>query len=197
MPDLNFSEKIILENNFTKLSPLEIEDVPNLLPVILRNNNLLKYSSQPVNSEEGLTEYIKTGLADKKKQSQYAFIIFDKRKNEFAGSTRFANISNKDKRLEIGWTWIGQKFQGTGLNKNNKFLMLQYAFEILGFERVELKTDARNLQSRRAMEKIGAKYEGLLRSYTLMSDGYRRDTVYYSILKNEWQGVKENIFNGF
>ena len=125
---------------------------------------------------------------------RYPFLIFDKQQQQYAGSTSFGNISNPNARIEIGWTWIGTNFQRTGLNRANKFLMLQYAFETLGFERVELKTDGRNLQSRTAMEKIGATPEGILRSHTVMSDGYRRDTHYYSILKSEWHKIKRDIF---
>ena len=86
-----------------------------------------------------------------------------------------------------------ERFQGTGLNKNCKFLMLQYAFEQFAAERVEFRSDSRNAKSRRAMEKLGAKYEGELRSHLLMNDGYRRNTVYYSILKAEWETIKETI----
>jgi RimJ/RimL family protein N-acetyltransferase len=114
---------------------------------------------------------------------------------EYAGSTSFANVSNRDKRLEIGWTWIGKKFQKTGLNRNGKLLMLQYAFETLQFERVELKTDERNMASRTAIEKIGGKFEGILRSHMVVKDGFRRNTVYYSILSKEWPGVKTNLLN--
>ena len=122
--------------------------------------------------------------------TEWGSIIFDKVKNVYAGCTSFANISNKDKRAEIGWTWIGKDFQKTGLNRHCKFLLLRYMFEHLGFERVEFRTDERNIQSRTAMEKMGAKYEGALRSHTLMNDGFRRTTVYYSILKEEWNKLR-------
>ena len=91
-------------------------------------------------------------------------------------------------------TWFGKSFQRTGLNRNVKFLMLRYAFEALRFERVELKTDERNQQSRLAIEKIGGRFEGILRSHVLMPDGFRRNTVYYSILKSEWPAIKKDIF---
>ncbi|MEO1260519.1 MAG: GNAT family protein [Bacteroidota bacterium] len=191
----DFNKVVVLENNRVKLSPLLGDHYSHLLPIALNNIGLLKYSPTLIDTEEKYKAYFETALSVKTNHVRYPFIIFDKLKNKYAGSTSFGNISNKDQRLEIGWTWIGRDFQGTGLNKNCKFLLLKYAFEELGFMRVELKTDARNQQSRRAIEKIGAKYEGLLRSHTLMSDGFRRDTVYYSILKNEWPQVKRNIFN--
>ena len=108
--------------------------------------------------------------------------------------TSFGNISTKDRRLEIGWTWIDKESQGTGLNKYCKHLMLSHAFEKLIMQRVEFKTDNRNNQSKKAIEKIGGTFEGILRSHTLMLDGYRRDTAYYSILKNEWDRINNTIF---
>jgi len=149
-----------------------------------------------MNSTE-LKEFINTSLEDRKRNFRYSLTIIQKASGEIAGSTSYANISAKDKRLEIGWTWLGKKFMGTGLNKECKFLLLQYAFEHLKFERVEFKTDVLNKASRKALEKIGAKEEGVLRSHTLMHDGRRRDTIYYSILANEWTNLKNTIFNNY
>ena len=190
--DLN--KNIILENDRAILRPLIAEDWQLLLPIATADKTLMRYSPSQTHNEFYLKEYISTALAAKKDGIRFPFIIFDKQKNEYAGCTSFGNISNKNLRVEIGWTWIGKPFQGTGLNKACKFLMLSYAFETLEFERVELKTDGRNKQSRRAIEKIGAQYEGTLRSHTVMSDGYRRDTVYYGLLKSDWQSVKKDIF---
>ncbi len=114
--------------------------------------------------------------------------------NQYAGSTSFYAVSNKDERLAIGATWIGKPFQRTGLNRNMKFLMMQYAFETLNFARVELHTDARNQQSREAIKGIGGIEEGILRHFTVMTDGFRRDTVCFSILKNEWTDLKQTVF---
>jgi RimJ/RimL family protein N-acetyltransferase len=135
-----------------------------------------------------------SAIEDRRKLAKYSFAIFDKEIEKYAGSTSFGNISNSDQRLEIGWTWIGKEFQRTGLNRNCKFLLLQYCFKILEFERVEFKTDSRNLQSRKAIEEIGGTLEGEFRSHSIMSDGHRRNTVYYSILKNEWPALKNSIF---
>jgi len=131
------------------------------------------------------------------KELKYPWAIYDKKAEAYAGCTSYLNISAVNSRLEIGSTWIGEEFQRTGLNRACKFLLLSYAFEDLGWERVELKTDSRNEQSKTAIQKIGAQYEGKLRSHTLMSDGYRRDTVYYSILKPEWPRIKSVIFSGY
>ncbi len=188
-----FDKDIILENSTALLRPLQISDFNNLLKVATEDKNLLEFSPKPVYSKILLTDYIENAITERKKKSRYYFIIFDKRKNAYAGSTSFLNISNIDSRLEIGSTWIGKDFQRTGLNRNCKYLLLGFAFEELDAERVELKTDERNTASRNAIEKIGGKFEGILRSHTLLYDGFRRNTVYYSILKNEWGHLKANF----
>ena len=192
----DLTKNITLENDRVILQPLTTEDWQLLLPIATADKTLMQYSPSRTYNETYLKEYIDTALKAKNTGVRFPFTIFDKQKNEYAGCTSFGNISNKNLRVEIGWTWLGKEFQGTGLNKACKFLMLSYAFETLEFERVELKTDTRNKQSRRAIEKIGGQYEGILRSHTLMSDGYRRDTVYYGLLKSDWQSVKNDIFKG-
>ncbi|HUZ59889.1 MAG TPA: GNAT family protein [Hanamia sp.] len=188
-----FDQEIILENSSALLRPLQLSDFNNLLKVATEDKNLLQFSPNPVHSKILLTDYIENALEERKKKNRYYFTIFDKKKNAYAGSTSFLNISNVDSRLEIGATWIGRDFQRTGLNRNCKYLLLGFAFEELGAERVELKTDERNSVSRNAIEKIGGKFEGILRSHTLMYDGFRRNTVYYGILKNEWENLKANF----
>jgi N-acetyltransferase len=191
--DFPFEEEIILENAAVILRPLQISDINNLVNIATEDKDLLRFSPKPVYSESLLRDYIQNAMEERNNKTRYYFIIFDKTKNAYAGSTSFLNISNADSRVEIGATWIGKAFQRTGLNRNCKFLLLSYAFEELGAERVELKTDERNTASRNAIEKIGGKFEGILRSHTLMYDGYRRNTVYYGILKDEWKDLKANF----
>ena len=188
-----FEKEIILENTAVLLRPLKISDFNNLVNIATADKNLFQFFPKAVYSETLLRDYIDNAMEERKNKTRYYFIIFDKKKNTYAGSTGFLNISNADSRVEIGSTWIGKEFQRTGLNRNCKFLLLSYAFEELGAERVELKTDERNTASRNAIEKIGGKFEGILRSHTLMHDGYRRNTVYYGILKNEWEYLKNNF----
>jgi len=195
--NFDISQNIILENDRSLLRPLVPEDIEHLLPIATKDKDLMDFSPSEIHRPELIQAYLDTALVAKASGIRYPFIIFDKQKNQYAGSTSFGNMSNKNSRLEIGWTWIGKEFQRTGLNRNNKFMMLCYAFEKLDCLRVELKTDTRNIQSRTAMKKIGATEEGVLRSHTVMSDGYRRDTIYYSILKNEWEGIKNTIFKGY
>lgn len=189
-----FENNIVLEDKRVRLERLSEEHLVPLLPIAQSQPDLLQYSPSPFGSKDKLNEYIEISFTDFANRTRYAFAIFDKEKQAYAGSTSFGNISNKNQRLEIGWTWIGKNYQRTGLNRHCKFLLLQYAFEQLEWLRVELKTDARNLQSQKAIERIGGTYEGTLRSHTLMNDGHRRDTMYYGILRSEWEGVKNSVF---
>lgn len=188
-----FDIDIVLENNFALLRPIKAIDVENLLSVATKDKDLLQFSPKPISNENLLKKYIYKAIEDRKNNNRYAFCVFDKSKDAYAGSTSFLNISNADDRLEIGSTWYGKDFQRTGLNRNCKYLLLEYAFEKLGTVRVEFKTDERNTASRTAIEKIGGQFEGILRQHTLMYDGFRRNTVCYSILKSEWLNLKEHF----
>lgn len=188
-----FEEEIVLENERALLRPVQEEDIENLLSIAIADPRLLQYSPAPVYSKELLAKYIHQAISLRNLHQRYTFTVFDKRENAYAGSTSFLNISNTDSRLEIGATWYGKLFQGSGLNKECKYLLLNYAFDTLGAERVELKTDERNIASRKAIEKIGGKFEGILRSHTLLYDGFRRNTVYYGILKDEWNKSKDQF----
>jgi RimJ/RimL family protein N-acetyltransferase len=185
-----FDQQIILENAFALLRPINEADIDNLLSVATKDKDLLEFSPMPIYTRELLKKYIDKAIDNRRNKNRYAFVVFDKTKNAFAGSTSFLNISNADDRLEIGGTWYGKEFQRTGLNRNCKYLLLEYAFDHLNAERVEFKTDERNLASRKAIEKIGGQFEGILRRHTLMYDGFRRNTVCYSILKSEWNGLR-------
>lgn len=185
-----------LENDFVKLSLLDLSNYEYLIPTA-KQDKLIQFSPSDIATPEALKTYVQDAVDKYYHKTAIPFIVFDKQKRQFAGSTRFGNIDWKNKVLHIGWTWIGKEFQGTELNKNMKFLMLQYAFETLNFEKVEFRIDERNSQSRKAVEKIGAKLEGILRKDTLMLDGFRRNTCCYGILIEEWKNVKTLCFRGF
>ena len=187
---------LTLENAFVKLSILDLSNYKCLLP-ISNEKDLICFSPSDISSPEKLKAYVQTAVDGYYHKKTIPFLIYDKRKQAYAGSTRFGLINSKNKVLHIGWTWIGTNFQGTGLNKQMKFLMLQYAFETLEFEKVEFRIDERNKKSRKAVEKIGAKLEGILRKDTLMTDGFRRSTCCYGILKEEWQLIKVALFEDF
>ena len=165
-----FDKEIILENNRASLTPLKAEDIYEL-DKIAYEPSIWQLGMSNIREKKDLEEYIATALREKAGKTAYPFLIFDKQTNSVAGSTRYGDISFEHKRLEIGWTWIHPKHQGQGLNKACKFLLLQFPFEQLQFNRVKLKTDVLNQQSQRAMRKIGAKEEGVFRSHQIYRMG--------------------------
>jgi RimJ/RimL family protein N-acetyltransferase len=124
---------------------------------------------------------------------QLPFAIVETGKDRVVGSTRYLNIRPEHRSLEIGWTWLGQEWQRTGINTEAKLLLLSHAFERLGCVRVEFKTDARNLRSQRALERIGATREGVLRNHMIVQGNYVRDSVYFSVIDRDWPEVKERL----
>ena len=124
---------------------------------------------------------------------QQPFAILETGKNKVVGSTRYLNIRPEHRSLEIGWTWLGQEWQRTSVNTETKLLLLTHAFEKLGAVRVEFKTDGRNLRSQRALERIGATMEGVLRQHMIVQGDYRRDSVYFSVIDRDWPTVKERL----
>ncbi|GAB3289179.1 GNAT family N-acetyltransferase [Parahaliea aestuarii] len=121
------------------------------------------------------------------------FAIVDTGSGRVAGSTRYLNIRPEHRGLEIGWTWLGADWQRTGVNTEAKLLLLEYAFEQLGCIRVEFKTDERNLRSQRALERIGAVREGVLRQHMVVQQGYLRNSVYFSVLDSEWPATRQHL----
>jgi len=124
---------------------------------------------------------------------QMPFVIIEAGKDKAVGSTRYLNIRPEHRSLEIGWTWLGQEWQRTGINTEAKYLLLSHAFERLGCVRVEFKTDARNLRSQRALERIGATREGVLRNHMIVQGNFVRDSVYFSVIDRDWPDVKERL----
>jgi RimJ/RimL family protein N-acetyltransferase len=183
----------VLENKRVLLRPLQMEDVDALLPVALQPV-LWKVTSVILNNKSDLEQYIQSALTEREQQLSIPFVIIDKQENRTAGSTRFAAISLPNKRAEIGYTWIDPTLQGTGLNKAMKYAMLQYAFEVMDLNRVELKTSELNTQSRNAILSIGAQQEGILRHHMINYNGSLRNSVFFSILKEEWPEIKERVF---
>ncbi len=178
-------EAINLENNYVQLSLLTLENYQQLLS-IAAEPGLVKYSPSEISTPEALRNYVETALAESARMISIPFIIYDKVVQKYAGSTRYMNIDRKNKILHIGSTWIGTEFQGSGLNTHVKNLMMDFAFDTMEMEKVEFRIDERNVRSRKAVEKLGAMLEGILRSDVYLSDGYKRNTCCYGILKAEW-----------
>ena len=190
---LDTKREYILEDDCVLLRPLQQDDCNNLLLFAINEPEIWAYSLVAVAGEENLKKYIDTAIAARGEGSQYAFIVFDKRTQEYAGSTRFYDIQLANKTLQLGFTWYGKKFQGSGLNKHCKYLLLRFAFEKLGMERVEFRADNNNKRSIAAMKSIGCTVEGVLRSNVPKHDGPRRDSIILSILKVEWPEVKAKL----
>lgn len=192
----NFKETYLLENDAVKLIPLQESDFENLKHFSVNEPDLWKFNANGPDSLENLKKYIDRALLLKEKQTDYPFIVFDKIKNKFAGCTRFYNINLDAKHLEIGFTWYGKEFQGTALNKNCKYLLLEFAFEKMNVERVGFRANNSNKRSIAAMKSIGCIEEGILRNFSTDAAGNRIDAIVLSILKNEWfASVKENLKN--
>ena len=126
-------------------------------------------------------------------EGQLPFAILETAKDKVIGSTRYLNIRPEHRSLEIGWTWLGQNWQRTAINTETKLLLLSHAFEKLGCVRVEFKTDTRNERSQRALQRIGATKEGVLRNHMIVQDDFVRDSVYFSVISSEWLEIKERL----
>lgn len=184
---INLSADHILENENVLLRPLLVSDFENLLEFSEKEQDLWKFSLLTAAGKENMKQYLQTALDGRSQKKEYPFIIYDKRKNSYAGSTRFYDILPDYKTLQLGFTWYGKQFQGTGLNKNCKYLLLEFAFEKWQVERVEFRADNDNARSIAAMKSIGCKIDGVLRSNMPKQDGGRRDSIILSILNHEWK----------
>ncbi|NND06847.1 MAG: GNAT family N-acetyltransferase [Saprospiraceae bacterium] len=190
MQMLDFDQEIVLENERVLLRPLRTRDFEELLPFSLHEPDLWKYSLLSADGTANLRHYIYGALQDKTAKTAYPFIVFDKQKMSYAGSTRFYDYNPRHETIQLGYTWYGREIQGTGLNKHCKYLMLNYAFLQLGLERVEFRADNNNARSIAAMKSIGCIVEGVLRNNCQSPTG-RRDSIILSILKKEWfDGVR-------
>ncbi|RTQ47437.1 N-acetyltransferase [Hymenobacter gummosus] len=194
---MDCTRPITLENNRARLRPLEASDF-EALKLIAFDADIWRYTLSPAPQDNvGLAAYLSQALKDRTEGRRYPFAIIDLATGQLAGCTSYGSFAPTERRLEIGWTWLGKDFQRTGLNRAAKHLLLQYAFGELGCERVELKTDARNYQSQEAMRRMGAVQEGTLRSHCYTQGGRRRDTVYFSVLRPEWEQLRQTVFQQF
>ena len=190
----DFKENYILENELIKLSPLEISHFDNLLEYSINEPELWRFNSGGANGEENLKKYISNAIQQRKEEKEYPFIVFDKRKNKFVGSTRFYAYRQLNNRIEIGHTWYGKQTHGDGTNKNCKYLMLEFAFEKIEVERVGFAASNLNKRSINAMKSIGCSVEGIFRNFSLDNYGNIIDCIFLGILRNEWFGnVKQDL----
>lgn len=186
MTKFNFKEDYILENEFVRLEPLKYSHVEVLSYYSEKEPDIWEFNSGGANGIENLKKYISNALLQKENEKEYAFAVFDKLLKKYVGSTRFYAIFLENKTIEIGYTWYGKEFQGTGINKNCKYLMLKFAFESLHMERVAFAANNKNIRSMNAMKSIGCVVEGVLRNAGTDANGNRIDVARLSIIKNEW-----------
>jgi RimJ/RimL family protein N-acetyltransferase len=185
-------EACVLEGAHVRLEPLSLDHLDALTAVGL-DPDLWQWTLAQNRTPEDMRRYVETALAEHRAGQALPFATVERTSGRVVGSTRFAAIERSHRRVEIGWTWIARPWQRTVVNTEAKFLMLRHAFEVWGCVRVELKTNAKNERSRRAILRIGAVEEGTLRKHQLNADGTPRDSVYFSIIDDEWAPVKSRL----
>lgn len=183
---------VILTGKQAKLIPMEMSHIPGLYEAG-RAPEIWKYMPANPNSLDDMQDLVEDALRLRETGAEFPFVIIDQRTDRIVGSTRFLDIVPSHRNLEIGWTWCSPDVWRTRINTECKYLLLKHCFETLGAIRVQLKTDLRNERSQRAIERIGGIREGVLRHNRIMPDGYLRDTVYFSILMEEWPAVKSRF----
>lgn len=188
------SETPLLEGRVVRLEPLTIEHLDELWDVA-RDPALWTLSMDRMESVDDLRAYLDRAFAMEAADTALPYAVRHKASGRMAGSTRLANLDRANKRVEIGWTWYGAEFQRTGVNTECKLLLLTHAFERMGMNRVEWKTDALNTRSRQAILRLGAKEEGTFRHHMVAWSGRLRDTVYFSMLREEWPEAKSRLEN--
>lgn len=181
-----------LNGKYVQLEPLT-EDHKESLCKAISDGELWALHVTLVPHTKDIDSFITNALTAFESGDGITYAIIDKNSNTVAGSTRFMKANLSYKRVEIGFTFLGESWQGTCINTEVKLLMLTHAFEEMNLNRVELLTDYLNIKSRNAILRLGAKEEGVLRNHMIMPDGRVRDSVIYSIIKNEWPGIKQHL----
>ncbi len=182
-------DPIVLEGRFVRLEPMAEEHVSGLTAIGLDESTWKFMVYGPIRNEDDIRRWVKSVLSGPDRP----FVVIHLASGRVAGATRYMEIRPDQRGLEIGGTWYGSDFRRTSVNTECKYLLLRHAFEKLGCIRVQLKTDSRNERSQRAIERIGALKEGILRNHMILPDGYIRNSVYYSILDSEWPAVKQKL----
>lgn len=185
-------ESVVLSGARVKLLPMEIDHIHALFEVG-NTPAIWPYMPMQIRNPEDMEQLVKDALSAREQGVAFPFVIFDLKLNKIVGSTRLLDISVPNRRLEIGWTWLSPEVWRTSVNTECKLLLLNHCFEKLKTIRVQLKTDERNVRSQEAISRLGAIKEGTLRNHRILSDGFYRNTVYFSILDTEWPAVKEKL----
>ncbi len=185
-------EPVVLEGEIVRLEPLRVDHLPALIKIGMEPS-IWEWTANIVKDENDLERYVRAALADQMLGKSVPFVTIERASGKIVGSTRFGNIDTANRKVEIGWTWLNPEWQRTAINTEAKLLMLTHAFEVWKCVRVELKTDSNNEKSRKAIARIGALEEGILRNHMITETGRFRDSVYFSIIESEWETVKANL----
>lgn len=185
-------QPVTLRGRFVELRPLTLDDTDALVAVGL-DPELWRLSVSQVTSEADMERYIQTALEEQAAGRSLPFLISSQLDGSVVGSTRYGNIDRYNRRVEIGWTWVAPPWQRTPINTEAKLLLLRHAFESLGCVRVEFKTDRLNEKSRAALRRIGAVEEGIFRRHMITDTGRWRDSVYFSVVAEEWPAVRAGL----
>jgi N-acetyltransferase len=185
-------QPVVLTGARAKLIPMDQSHVGALYEAG-RSPEIWPYMPMSVKTAEDMRCLVREALQAQERGTEFPFVIVDQERTRVVGSTRFLEITPAHRGIEIGWTWLSPVVWRTSINTECKYLLLRHCFEVLGAIRVQLKTDARNIRSQTAIERLGAVREGVLRHHRIMPDGYLRDSVYYSILAEEWPGVRTRL----
>ena len=184
---------VILEGKYVRLEPMTEAHTPGLAEIGVGQKfwDFMLYGN--ITTVDDMHNWVLDILSRAQNGTDLPFVAIHLASGRVAGATRYLNIVPKDRGLEIGGTWYGLDFQRTPVNTECKYLLLRHAFETLGCIRVQLKTDLRNERSQKAIERIGAIKEGVLRNHMILPDGRVRDSVFYSIIDTEWPMVKKRL----
>lgn len=182
-------EPVVLEGKHVRLEPMRVDHLPALCDVGLEPS-LWKWTGNVVKSAADIEVYVHNALSERDRGTALPFVTIERGTGKIVGSTRFGNIDMFNLKAEIGWTWINPQWQRSVINTEAKLLMLTHAFETWKCIRVELKTDANNKVSQKAIKRIGGVKEGILRNHMITETGRYRDSVYFSIIESEWESVK-------
>jgi RimJ/RimL family protein N-acetyltransferase len=185
-------EPVTLEGNYVRLEPMRVDHLPALCKVGL-DPSLWEWTNALVKDEGDMERYVREALADQALGTALPFVTIERKTDTVVGSTRFGNIDTKNRKAEIGWTWVAPAWQRTVINTEAKLLMFTHAFDVWKCIRVELKTNRHNKKSRAAMARIGCVEEGILRNHMIRENGEYRDSVYFSIIDSEWDAVREDL----
>jgi N-acetyltransferase len=184
---------VALEGRIIRLEPLDIARHWDGLLAIATEGSLWRYTTAKIRTAGDLDRYLREALAEQEAGRALPFATVHRASGLVVGCTRYGSIERRHRRVEIGWTWVGEHYQRTGVNTEAKYLMFRQAFEEWGFRRVELKTASTNEKSKSAMRRLGLVEEGTLRKHMLNDDGGSRDTIYYSVVDDEWPAMKARL----